>query len=115
MKIERKIIEKIAEEIALSLGKSEKWKERIIRRVIEGTIIRIIPERLWIVKGLPHLGDRYPSYEIYRKDKRYICTCYTHPWSSRRRPCTHVGAVLLYENMIKILNMEPGPGFEPGK
>ncbi len=113
MRIEISSIEKIANEIALTYGKSYNWKRRVIKRVIENTVIRVLPGKIWIVKGLPELGDRYPFYEIFRKGNNYICSCYTHSWSSRRRPCTHIGAVLLYERLVRPL--EPGPGFEPGK
>ncbi|NPA70974.1 MAG: hypothetical protein GXO26_09210 [Crenarchaeota archaeon] len=113
MRIERKLLEKIAEELTKQYGKSETWKRRIIKRVLLNTVSRIVPGKLWIVRGVPELGDKYQHYEVYNKDGNYICTCYIHSWSSRRRPCTHVGAVILYERITSIV--EPGPGFEPGK
>ncbi|NPB01249.1 MAG: hypothetical protein GXO10_07730 [Crenarchaeota archaeon] len=113
MRIEKFIIEMVAEELKRQYRKSENWKKRIIKRVLLGTVNRIIPGRLWIVRGIPELGDRYQYYEVYSRGERYLCTCYTHPWSGKRRPCTHVGAVMLYERIQTLL--EPGPGFEPGK
>ncbi len=113
MKIERKLIEIIAEEIAKQYNKSENWKRRIIKRVLLNTVRRVVPGKLWIVKGISELGDKYSHYEVYNRDGKYVCTCYIHSWSGRRRPCTHVGAVILYEKVWNV--MEPGPGFEPGK
>ncbi len=106
-------MKKEALEIAKTFNKGRSWINRVVIRVLRNTIIEVVPEKLWIVKGLPELGDKYTTYEVFRKDEKYYaCTCRIHLWGHARTICTHIGAVMLYR---KIRKVEPGPGFEPGK
>ncbi len=103
-----------AEELSRRLRKSKSWTKRVVLRVLRNTVIEIVPNRLWIVRGLPELGDKYTLYEVTsRSGKDYTCTCNLHSWGSSRKECTHIGAVMLLRKIKKIV--EPGPGFEPGK
>jgi len=56
------------------------------------------------VRGLPELGDKYPTYVVRFKDGRYYCSCFESSWGLRRKSevCTHIAAVILYRNYRKL-------------
>jgi hypothetical protein len=61
-------------------------------------------ENTWVVRGLPELGDRYPTYVVRLRDGRYYCSCFESSWGLRRKSeiCTHIAAVILYRNYRKL-------------
>jgi hypothetical protein len=84
-------------------NKSRSWVRRALIRFMRGTV-REFGENVWVVRGLPELGDRYPTYVVRFKDGRYYCSCFESSWGLRRRSevCTHIAAVILYRNYKKL-------------
>ncbi len=93
-------IERLREEFP---NKSSSWIRRALIRFMRGTV-REFNENTWIVRGLPELGDRYPTYVVRFKDGKYHCSCFESNWGLRRRSeiCTHIAAVILYRNYRKL-------------
>jgi len=84
-------------------NKSKSWIRRALVRFMKGTV-REINENVWVVRGLPELGDRYPTYVVRFKDGRYYCSCFESNWGLRRKSeiCTHIAAVILYRNYRRL-------------
>ena len=84
-------------------NKSKSWVRRALIRFMKNTV-KEYGENVWVVKGLPELGDRYPTYVVRFKDGRYYCSCFESSWGLRRRSevCTHIAAVILYRNYKKL-------------
>jgi hypothetical protein len=84
-------------------NKSRSWVRRALIRFMKGTV-KEYGEGVWVVKGLPELGDKYPTYVVRFRDGRYYCSCFESSWGLRRRSeiCTHIAAVILYRNYRKL-------------
>jgi SWIM zinc finger. len=84
-------------------SKSKSWVRRALIRFMNGTV-KEYGENVWVVKGLPELGDRYSTYVVRFKDGRYYCSCFESNWGPRRKSeiCTHIAAVILYRNYKKL-------------
>jgi SWIM zinc finger. len=84
-------------------SKSRSWVRRALIRFMRGTV-REFNENTWVVRGLPELGDRYPTYVVRLRDGRYYCSCFESSWGLRRKSeiCTHIAAVILYRNYRKL-------------
>ena len=93
-------IERLREEFP---SKSRSWVRRALVRFMKNTV-KEFNENTWVVRGLPELGDRYPTYVVRFKDGRYYCSCFESNWGLRRRSeiCTHIAAVILYRNYRKL-------------
>ncbi|MGC9180237.1 MAG: hypothetical protein ACP5GZ_08555 [Vulcanisaeta sp.] len=57
------------------LGKSSSWVRRALTRFESGSV-RELGEGIWVVRGDPRLGDKYPNYVVRLKDGRYQCSCF---------------------------------------
>jgi len=84
-------------------NKSKSWIRRALIRFMKGTV-REFSENVWVVRGLPELGDKYPTYVVRLRDGRYYCSCFESSWGLRRKSevCTHIAAVILYRNYRKL-------------
>ena len=84
-------------------NKSKSWIRRALVRFMKGTV-REYGENVWVVRGLPELGDKYPTYVVRLRDGRYYCSCFESNWGLRRRSeiCTHIAAVILYRNYKRL-------------
>jgi hypothetical protein len=84
-------------------NKSRSWVRRALIRFMKNTV-KEYGENVWVVKGLPELGDRYPTYVVRLRDGRYYCSCFESSWGLRRKSevCTHIAAVILYRNYRKL-------------
>ena len=84
-------------------SKSRSWIRRALIRFMRGTV-REFSENVWVVRGLPELGDRYPTYVVRFKENKYQCSCFESSWGLRRKSeiCTHIAAVILYRNYRKL-------------
>jgi len=84
-------------------NKSKSWIRRALVRFMKNTV-KEYGEGVWVVKGLPELGDKYPTYVVRLRDGRYYCSCFESNWGLRRRSeiCTHIAAVILYRNYRKL-------------
>jgi len=84
-------------------NKSSSWIRRALIRFMKGTV-REFNENTWVVKGLPELGDKYPTYVVRFKENKYQCSCFESSWGLRRKSeiCTHIAAVILYRNYKKL-------------
>jgi len=84
-------------------NKSKSWVRRALVRFMRGTV-REFNENTWVVRGLPELGDRYPTYVVRFKDGKYYCSCFESNWGLRRKSevCTHIAAVILYRNYRRL-------------
>jgi len=84
-------------------NKSRSWVRRALIRFMKNTV-KEYGEGAWVVRGLPELGDKYPTYVVRFKDGRYYCSCFESSWGLRRRSevCTHIAAVILYRNYKKL-------------
>jgi hypothetical protein len=93
-------IERLREEFP---NKSSSWIRRALIRFMKGTV-REFGENVWVVRGLPELGDKYPTYVVRFKDGKYYCSCFESNWGLRRKSeiCTHIAAVILYRNYRKL-------------
>ena len=93
-------IERLREEFP---NKSKSWVRRALIRFMRGTV-REFSENVWVVRGLPELGDKYPTYVVRFKENKYQCSCFESNWGLRRRSevCTHIAAVILYRNYRKL-------------
>ena len=81
-------------------NKSNSWIKRAFIRFILNSI-KQIRNNLWIVKGIPELGDKFEHYEVVYipEQNRYYCSCFEHLWGFKRRKeiCTHIAAVILWK------------------
>ncbi len=93
-------IERLREEFP---NKSKSWIRRALIRFMKNTV-KEYGENVWVVKGLPELGDRYPTYVVRFRDGKYHCSCFESNWGLRRRSeiCTHIAAVILYRNYRRL-------------
>ena len=84
-------------------NKSKSWVRRALVRFMRGTV-REFNENTWVVRGLPELGDRYPTYVVRFRENKYQCSCFESSWGLRRRSeiCTHIAAVILYRNYRRL-------------
>jgi hypothetical protein len=84
-------------------NKSSSWIRRALIRFMKNTV-KEFSEGVWVVRGLPELGDKYPTYVVRFKDGRYYCSCFESSWGLRRRSeiCTHIAAVILYRNYRRL-------------
>jgi len=84
-------------------SKSRSWVRRALVRFMKNTV-KEFNENTWVVRGLPELGDRYPTYVVRFKDGKYYCSCFESNWGLRRKSeiCTHIAAVILYRNYRKL-------------
>jgi hypothetical protein len=84
-------------------SKSRSWVRRALIRFMKGTV-KEYGEGVWVVRGLPELGDKYPTYVVRLRDGRYYCSCFESSWGLRRKSeiCTHIAAVILYRNYKKL-------------
>ena len=84
-------------------NKSKSWIRRALIRFMKNTV-KEYGENVWVVKGLPELGDKYPTYVVRFKENKYQCSCFESNWGLRRRSevCTHIAAVILYRNYRKL-------------
>jgi len=84
-------------------NKSKSWIRRALVRFMKNTV-KEFSENVWVVKGLPELGDKYPTYVVRFRDGRYYCSCFESSWGLRRRSevCTHIAAVILYRNYRRL-------------
>jgi hypothetical protein len=84
-------------------NKSRSWVRRALIRFVKGTV-REFNENTWVVRGLPELGDKYPTYVVRFKENKYQCSCFESNWGLRRKSeiCTHIAAVILYRNYKKL-------------
>jgi hypothetical protein len=84
-------------------NKSKSWIRRALVRFMRGTV-REFNENTWVVRGLPELGDKYPTYVVRFKENKYQCSCFESSWGLRRKSeiCTHIAAVILYRNYRKL-------------
>jgi hypothetical protein len=84
-------------------SKSRSWVRRALIRFMRGTV-REFNENTWVVRGLPELGDKYPTYVVRFKENKYQCSCFESSWGLRRRSeiCTHIATVILYRNYEKL-------------
>jgi hypothetical protein len=84
-------------------SKSRSWVRRALVRFMKNTV-KEYGENVWVVKGLPELGDKYPAYVVRFKENKYQCSCFESNWGLRRRSeiCTHIAAVILYRNYKKL-------------
>jgi len=84
-------------------NKSKSWIRRALIRFMRGTV-KEYGENVWIVRGLPELGDRYPTYIVRLRDGEYYCSCFESSWGLRRKSevCTHIAAVILYRNYKRL-------------
>jgi len=84
-------------------NKSKSWVRRALVRFMKNTV-KEYGENVWVVKGLPELGDKYPTYVVRLRDGRYYCSCFESNWGLRRKSeiCTHIAAVILYRNYRKL-------------
>ena len=76
-------------------NKPRSWYVRAIVRLLNG--VKRVKGDVWILKGIPELGDHYPVYQVWFAKGRYYCSCYSRKFGYRRRKsiCTHVAAVIL--------------------
>ncbi|PLC68436.1 hypothetical protein B7L70_03470 [Vulcanisaeta sp. EB80] len=93
-------IERLMEEFP---SKSRSWVRRALVRFMKNTV-KEFGEGVWVVKGLPELGDKYPTYVVRFKENKYQCSCFESNWGLRRRSevCTHIAAVILYRNYKRL-------------
>jgi hypothetical protein len=84
-------------------SKSKSWIRRALIRFMKNTV-KEFSEGVWVVRGLPELGDRYPTYVVRFKENKYQCSCFESSWGLRRRSevCTHIAAVILYRNYRRL-------------
>jgi hypothetical protein len=84
-------------------SKSRSWVRRALVRFMKGTV-KEYGENVWVVRGLPELGDKYPTYVVRLRDGRYYCSCFESSWGLRRKSevCTHIAAVILYRNYKRL-------------
>jgi hypothetical protein len=84
-------------------NKSRSWVRRALIRFMKNTV-KEYGEGAWVVRGLPELGDRYPTYVVRLRDGRYYCSCFESSWGLRRKSeiCTHIAAVILYRNYKRL-------------
>jgi len=84
-------------------NKSRSWVRRALIRFMKNTV-KEYGENVWVVRGLPELGDKYPTYVVRFKENKYQCSCFESNWGLRRRSeiCTHIAAVILYRNYKKL-------------
>jgi len=84
-------------------NKSRSWVRRALVRFMKNTV-KEYGENVWVVRGSPELGDKYPTYVVRFKDGRYYCSCFESNWGLRRKSevCTHIAAVILYRNYRKL-------------
>jgi len=84
-------------------SKSRSWVRRALVRFMKNTV-KEFSENIWVVRGLPELGDKYPTYVVRLRDGRYHCSCFESSWGLRRKSeiCTHIAAVILYRNYRKL-------------
>jgi len=84
-------------------NKSRSWVRRALIRFMKNTV-KEYGEGVWVVRGLPELGDRYPTYVVRLRDGRYYCSCFESSWGLRRKSeiCTHIAAVILYRNYKRL-------------
>jgi len=84
-------------------SKSRSWVRRALVRFMKNTV-KEFGENVWVVRGLPELGDKYPTYVVRLRDGRYYCSCFESNWGLRRRSeiCTHIAAVILYRNYKRL-------------
>jgi len=84
-------------------SKSRSWVRRALIRFMKNTV-KEYGENVWVVRGLPELGDKYPTYVVRLRDGRYYCSCFESSWGLRRKSeiCTHIAAVILYRNYRKL-------------
>jgi len=84
-------------------NKSKSWVRRALVRFMKNTV-KEYGEGVWVVKGLPELGDKYPTYVVRFRDGRYYCSCFESSWGLRRKSeiCTHIAAVILYRNYKRL-------------
>ena len=80
--------------------KSKSWLRRALLRL--GDVRRIAPDH-YSVEGRPELGDQSPVYYVFRRGRRWICTCQLTSFAWRRRLCTHIAAVLLYREHARLV------------
>lgn len=85
----------------------ENWVARAVARVLLGTVVRK-GEGVWLVYGVPELGDWHGYYIVVLEGGRYRCSCYTTKWGWRRasRICTHVAAVMLARRLERLARAE---------
>ncbi len=96
------IIDAVVRNIAETFNKGRSWASRVYYRITAKTVQKLVDDSLWIVKGIPQLGDHYTVYEIRKIDNKFSCPCLAHPWGRSRYPCTHIGAVM---TLVHILNL----------
>ncbi len=91
-----------AHAVGARLGRGGTWTSRVLERILRKSIREVVNDRLWIVDGIPELGDSYPYYEVRRTGSSLSCSCFLHLWGSRRRReiCTHVGAVIVLRELL---------------
>ena len=84
-------------------NKNKSWIRRALIRFMKNTV-KEYGENVWVVRGLPELGDKYPTYVVRFRGGRYYCSCFESNWGLRRRSevCTHIAAVILYRNYRKL-------------
>jgi len=84
-------------------NKSRSWVRRALIRFMRGTV-KEFNENTWVVRGLPELGDKYPTYVVRLRDGRYYCSCFESNWGLRRKSeiCTHIATVILYRKYKKL-------------
>jgi hypothetical protein len=84
-------------------NKSKSWIRRALIRFMKNTV-KEYGENVWVVRGLPELGDKYPTYVVRFKENKYQCSCFESSWGLRRKSeiCTHIAAVILYRNYKRL-------------
>ena len=92
--------------------KGQTWATRVLERIYRKTV-RMLTKNIWIVQGIPELGDAYNYYEVSLQDGKFRCSCFSHSWGSRRRQemCTHVGAVIVLHELCEYLRRFKYIGF----
>jgi len=81
------------------------WLVRALARYLLGTVEEQ-SRSVWLVRGIPELGDKKPFYLVTQAGDRYECSCYRTPHgvARRRSICTHVAAVIIYKKRKRYID-----------
>ena len=85
-----------------------KPKSWFIRAAVRSIFVKKVSKNHWVVKGIRILGDHYQEYHVTFNGEKYSCSCYTHLYGyhRRKRICTHIGAVMTNERVLRRLKLK---------